>query len=263
MVTLLGANGAGKSTTLRAISGLAKPAAGEILFDGKSIAGLGPEAIVRLGISHVPEGRRVFPGLTVKENIMLGASNRRVAKSELSREADAMFDLFPDIRQFSNALGWTLSGGQLQMVAVARGLMAKPRLLLLDEPSLGLAPVIVQAVFRIISEIRRNTTVLLVEQNARMGLSVADHGYVLETGRIVLGGKPDELWGNEAIARRLSRRSRQSKRLTSAERADIHGHDQGSKPDRLRRRCFRPFGFLAEEARRIATYLDDRQSHRP
>ena len=204
VVTLLGANGAGKSTTLRAISGLAKPASGEILFDGKPIAGpntptLGPEAIVRLGISHVPEGRRVFPGLSVKENIMLGGSNRRASKSELSREADAMFDLFPDIRSFANALGWTLSGGQLQMVAVARGLMAKPRLLLLDEPSLGLAPVIVQAVFRIISEIRRNTTVLLVEQNARMGLSVADHGYVLETGRIVLGGKPDELWGNEAI----------------------------------------------------------------
>jgi len=200
VVTLLGANGAGKSTTLRAISGLAKPASGDILYDGKSIAGLGPEAIVRMGISHVPEGRRVFPGLTVKENIMLGASNRRVASAQLSREADAMFDLFPDIRSFSNALGWTLSGGQLQMVAVARGLMAKPRLLLLDEPSLGLAPVIVQAVFRIISQIRKDTTVLLVEQNARMGLSVADHGFVLETGRIVLGGKPDELWGNEAIA---------------------------------------------------------------
>jgi branched-chain amino acid transport system ATP-binding protein len=199
VVTLLGANGAGKSTTLRSISGLIKPASGEILFDGKSIAGLGPEAIVRLGISHVPEGRRVFPGLSVKENIMLGGSNRRAGKAELSREADAMFDLFPDIRSFANALGWTLSGGQLQMVAVARGLMAKPRLLLLDEPSLGLAPVIVQAVFRIISEIRRTTTVLLVEQNARMGLSVADQGYVLETGRIVLGGKPDELWSNEAI----------------------------------------------------------------
>ena len=199
VVTLLGSNGAGKSTTLRAISGLAKPAAGEILFDGKSIVGLGPEAIVRLGISHVPEGRRVFPGLTVKENIMLGASNRRVAKAQLSREADEMFDLFPDIRAFSDKLGWTLSGGQLQMVAVARGLMAKPRLLLLDEPSLGLAPVIVQAVFRIIAEIRRDTTVLLVEQNARMGLSVADYGYVLETGRLALGGKPDELWGNEAI----------------------------------------------------------------
>jgi len=200
VVTLLGANGAGKSTTLRAISGLAKPAAGDILYDGKSVAGLGPEAIVRMGISHVPEGRRVFPGLTVKENIMLGASNRKVATLQLSREADAMFDLFPDIRAFSNALGWTLSGGQLQMVAVARGLMAKPRLLLLDEPSLGLAPVIVQAVFRIISQIRQDTTVLLVEQNARMGLSVADHGFVLETGRIVLGGKPDELWRNEAIA---------------------------------------------------------------
>jgi branched-chain amino acid transport system ATP-binding protein len=200
VVTLLGANGAGKSTTLRAISGLSKPAAGEIVFDGQTISDLGPEAIVRLGISHVPEGRRVFPGLTVKENIMLGASNRRASKAELSREADAMFDLFPDIRKFSNVLGWTLSGGQLQMVAVARGLMARPKLLLLDEPSLGLAPVIVQAVFKIISEIRRNTTVLLVEQNARMGLSVADYGYVLETGRIVLGGKPDELWGNEAIA---------------------------------------------------------------
>ncbi|EKS42687.1 ABC transporter ATP-binding protein [Afipia clevelandensis] len=199
VVTLLGSNGAGKSTTLRAISGLAKPAAGEILFDGKSIVGMGPEAIVRLGISHVPEGRRVFPGLTVKENIMLGASNRRVAKAQLSREADAMFDLFPDIRAFSDKLGWTLSGGQLQMVAVARGLMAKPRLLLLDEPSLGLAPVIVQAVFRIIAEIRKETTVLLVEQNARMGLSVADYGYVLETGRLALGGKPDDLWGNEAI----------------------------------------------------------------
>jgi branched-chain amino acid transport system ATP-binding protein len=199
VVTLLGANGAGKSTTLRAISGLEKPASGDILFDGKPIAGLGPEAIVRLGIAHVPEGRRVFPGLTVKENIMLGASNRRASSREISREADAMFDLFPDIRSFSNTLGWTLSGGQLQMVAVARGLMAKPRLLLLDEPSLGLAPVIVQAVFRIISQIRQTTTVLLVEQNARMGLSVADYGYVLETGRIVLGGKPDELWGNEAI----------------------------------------------------------------
>jgi branched-chain amino acid transport system ATP-binding protein len=200
VVTLLGANGAGKSTTLRAISGLSKPTSGEIVFDGQTISDLGPEAIVRLGISHVPEGRRVFPGLTVKENIMLGASNRRASKAQLSREADAMFDLFPDIRKFSNVLGWTLSGGQLQMVAVARGLMARPKLLLLDEPSLGLAPVIVQAVFKIISEIRRNTTVLLVEQNARMGLSVADYGYVLETGRIVLGGKPDELWGNEAIA---------------------------------------------------------------
>jgi len=200
VVTLLGSNGAGKSTTLRAISGLVRPSGGDILFDGASIAGRHPEQIVRRGIAHVPEGRRVFPGLTVKENIMLGGSNRRASSAELAREADAMFELFPDIRPFSSKLGWTLSGGQLQMVAVARGLMARPRLLLLDEPSLGLAPVIVQAVFRIIAEIRcRGTTVLLVEQNARMGLSVADHGYVLETGRLVLGGKPDDLWSNEAI----------------------------------------------------------------
>ncbi len=200
VVTLLGSNGAGKSTTLSAISGLIAPVAGEITYDGKSILGLGPEDIVRLGISHVPEGRRVFPGLSVRENIMLGASNRRGGAGLLGREADEMFELFPDIRPFRDALGWTLSGGQQQMVAVARGLMAKPRLLLLDEPSLGLAPVIVQAVFRIISEIRRRgTTVLLVEQNARMGLSVADYGYVLESGRLALGGKPDELWSNEAI----------------------------------------------------------------
>ena len=193
VVTLLGANGAGKSTTLRAISGLAKPAAGEILFDGKSIAGLGPEAIVRLGISHVPEGRRIFPGLTVKENIMLGASNRRVAKAELSREADAMFDLFPDIRQFSNSLGWTLSGGQLQMVAVARGLMAKPRLLLLDEPSLGLAPVIVQAVFRIIAQIRQT-------HHGAAGRAERAHGAFGGRSRLRAGNRPHR-------ARRQARRT--------------------------------------------------------
>ncbi|MBV8449804.1 MAG: ATP-binding cassette domain-containing protein, partial [Hyphomicrobiales bacterium] len=131
VVTLLGANGAGKSTTLRAISGLAKPASGDILFEGRSIAGLGPEAIVKLGIAHVPEGRRVFPGLTARENIMLGAANRgRLARRVLTDETDGMFDLFSDIRPFADALGWTLSGGQQQMVAVARGLMAKPRLLL-------------------------------------------------------------------------------------------------------------------------------------
>jgi len=201
VVTLLGGNGAGKSTTLRAISGLTKPASGEILYEGKSLTGLGPEEIVRMGIAHVPEGRRVFPGLTAHENIMLGASNRSgISKEQIDQEADAMFDLFSDIRPFQHVLGWTLSGGQQQMVAVARGLMAKPKLLLLDEPSLGLAPVIVSKVFDIIKEIRRRgTTVLLVEQNARMGLSVADRGYVLETGRLVVTGKPDELWNNEDV----------------------------------------------------------------
>jgi branched-chain amino acid transport system ATP-binding protein len=200
VVALLGSNGAGKSTTLRAISGLVAPRAGSILFDGKSIAALSPRAIVKLGIAHVPEGRRVFPGLSVRENIMLGASNGNASTTVIKREADAMFDLFPSIKPFADALGWTLSGGQQQMVAVARGLMAKPRLLLLDEPSLGLAPVVMQAVFQIIAEIqRRGTTVLLVEQNAHMALKVAGWGYVLETGRLAVGGDPTTLWSDERI----------------------------------------------------------------
>jgi branched-chain amino acid transport system ATP-binding protein len=200
IVTLLGANGAGKSTTLRCISGLLPPTGGEIRFAGAAIAGLSAERVVRLGIAHVPEGRRIFPGLTVRENILLGASNRRIARAALRRDADEMFALFPDLARFADTLGWMLSGGQQQMVALARGLMARPRLLLLDEPSLGLAPLIVQQVFRIIARIRETgTTVLLVEQNARLALAIADRGYVLETGRLVVAGKPDALWNNEDV----------------------------------------------------------------
>jgi branched-chain amino acid transport system ATP-binding protein len=201
IVTLLGANGAGKSTTLRVISGLVAPQSGTLRFAGQTIGGLAPEAIVKLGVAHVPEGRRVFPGLTVRDNIILGGSNRaRSSRAELEADADAMFDIFPEIRPFADALGWTLSGGQQQMVAIARGLMSRPKLLLLDEPSLGLAPIIVQQVYRVIAEVRRQgTTVLLVEQNAHMALSVADRGYVLETGRLVVQGKPEALWDNEDV----------------------------------------------------------------
>jgi branched-chain amino acid transport system ATP-binding protein len=208
IVALLGANGAGKSTTLRTISGLMKPQSGTVRFLGQSIGGLSPETIVRLGIAHVPERRRIFPGLTVRENIILGGSNRTATRAELEADAELMFGIFPGIKLFEHALGWTLSGGQQQMVAIARGLMSKPKLLLLDEPSLGLAPLLVQQVYRIIADIRRQTTVLLVEQNAHMALSVADRGYVLETGRLVIEGRPDALWNNEEVrAAYLGRRA--------------------------------------------------------
>ena len=201
VVTLLGANGAGKSTTLRSISGLIPAASGEILFMGQPIHRLGPEAIVRMGISHVPEGRRIFPGLTVTENIMLGAANRRrLSKVKMQADVEEMFVIFPDLKRLSKALGWSLSGGQQQMLSVARGLMARPKLLMLDEPSLGLAPIIVQQLFAVLREIRKNgMTILLVEQNANMALSVADRGYVLETGHLIVQGRPNELLDNEKV----------------------------------------------------------------
>src|SRR4029079_4886292 len=201
VVTLLGANGAGKSTTLRTISGLLRPTNGEVWFQGQPIHGMSTEKIVRLGISHVPEGRRIFPGLTVRENIMLGTSNRgRLSKMQMDAELAYMFDIFPVSKPFEHALGWTLSGGQQQMLAVARGLMAKPKLLLLDEPSLGLAPVIVQQLFATIRVIHgRGTTILLVEQNANMALSVAARGYVLETGNLKVEGTTSQLLDNEEV----------------------------------------------------------------
>jgi branched-chain amino acid transport system ATP-binding protein len=200
IVALLGANGAGKSTTLRTISGLMRPQRGALTFGGVSITGRSPEQIVRLGIAYVPEGRRVFPGLTVKENIMLGGSSGRVPRKELESDIERMFTIFPEIKPFARALGWTLSGGQQQMVAIARGLMSRPVLLLLDEPSLGLAPLVMQQVFKVIADIRNSgTTVLLVEQNAHMALSIADRGCVLETGKVVVEGEPSELWNDEGV----------------------------------------------------------------
>ena len=201
IVALLGSNGAGKSTTLRTISGLIRPLSGTMRFLGQPIDRLSPGAIVKLGVAHVPERRRVFPGLTVRENILLGGSNRRQAsRRELEADADQMFAVFPELKPFVNALGWKLSGGQQQMVAIARGLMAQPKLLLLDEPSLGLAPLVVQQVFQIIAGIRaQGTTVLLVEQNAHMALSIGDRGYVLETGRLVAEGNPESLWNNDEL----------------------------------------------------------------
>jgi len=200
IVTLIGANGAGKSTTLRVISGLLKPARGKVFFEEQDITGLPAEKIVALGISHVPEGRRIFANLTVLENLEMGAYLRK--RQELEQSLAEVFEFFPRLAERKNQLGGTLSGGEQQMLAIGRALMSKPRLLLLDEPSMGLAPILVQEIFSIIKKINEEgTTVLLVEQNAYMALNLADYAYVLETGSITLEGKAAELLQNDAVRR--------------------------------------------------------------
>jgi len=189
IVALLGANGAGKSTTLRAISGLLRPSRGVILYDGKPLTGLPPHRIVEMGIAHVPEGRGIFSNFTVEENLAIGGHGRATTKREFSSDRDRALDLFPRLRERLKQSAGTLSGGEQQMLAIARALLAKPRLLLMDEPSLGLAPQIVQTIFRIIREINQSgTTVLLVEQNVHMALKTANDAYVLETGSVAMSG---------------------------------------------------------------------------
>jgi len=197
IVTVLGANGAGKSTTLMTICGANPARQGAITFAGKPIGNLPVHEIVRLGISQVPEGRRIFPRLTVRENLELGAFQRR---DDIAGDLDRVVDLFPILRERTGQLGGTLSGGEQQMLAIARALMARPKLLLLDEPSLGLAPLMVVKIFEIIRAInRQGTTILLVEQNANMALHIAQRGYVLETGRIVLEDSAANLMHNEQV----------------------------------------------------------------
>lgn len=199
IVTLIGANGAGKSTTLRAISGLVRPQKGEITYQGHLLNRLSPQEVVKMGISHVPEGRRIFPNLTVMENLELGAYLNRDRRKVQAALAE-VWRRFPVLQERQKQLAGTLSGGEQQMLAIGRALMTRPRLLLLDEPSMGLAPLLVKEIFTIIQEINRSgTTVLLVEQNAHMALQVAHRGYVLETGRIVLAGPASELAGSEEV----------------------------------------------------------------
>ncbi|MCR4436616.1 MAG: ABC transporter ATP-binding protein [Clostridiales bacterium] len=199
IVTLIGANGAGKSTTLRTISGLEATAGGTITFMGQNINNMPPHKIVELGISHVPEGRRVFTNLSVIDNLKLGA-NLRKDKEAVKKDMKKVFELFPILEKRQNQLAGTLSGGEQQMLAVGRALMTKGKLMLLDEPSMGLAPMIVENIFEIIKEINNEgTTILLIEQNAYMALSIADRAYVLETGNIVLEGSASDLAENDEI----------------------------------------------------------------
>ena len=200
IITLIGANGAGKTTTLMTISGLAPPRSGEITFMGKTIHNMSPDRIVSLGISQVPEGRRIFPYLTVLENLDMGAF-LRTDRENIKKDMEYIFDLFPILSQRKNQFGGTLSGGEQQMLAISRAIMARPTLLLLDEPSLGLAPLIVRQLFEIIKKINieNQTTVFLVEQNANLALKAAHRGYVMENGRITLSDSAENLLSNENV----------------------------------------------------------------
>jgi branched-chain amino acid transport system ATP-binding protein len=201
IVTLLGANGAGKSTTLKSISGLTPPTKGTVTFMDQSIAGRSPEQVVRMGIAHVPEGRELFPELTVLDNLKMGAFTRR-DKREVQQSLERVYAHFAILAERRSQLAGTLSGGEQQMLAIGRALMARPRLMLLDEPSLGLGPKLVEEIFRIIHEIRASgATILLVEQNAHKALSIADYGYVLETGKIALQGESQRLLRNDHVRR--------------------------------------------------------------
>ena len=201
IVSLIGANGAGKSTTLRALSGLVKAAGGSVEFEGRNITGWNAKAIVEAGISHCPEGRQIFPRMTVMENLELGAYTRKDTRN-LSVEYDRIFEYFPVLAQRRSQLGGTLSGGEQQMLAIGRALMSKPKLLLLDEPSLGLAPLLVEKIFEIIQNINREgMTVLLIEQNAWQALNIANRGYVMETGSVAVTGAASELLHNDHVRR--------------------------------------------------------------
>ncbi len=199
VVSLIGSNGAGKTTTLRTIQGLLRPRQGNIMFEGDSLNERSTEAIVRLGISQSPEGRLIFPRMTVQENLEMGAFSRRDSLG-IKSDKERVLELFPRLRERISQKGGTLSGGEQQMLAIGRALMARPRLLLLDEPSMGLAPILVTQIFSIIRDINaQGTTILLVEQNARMALTVAHRGYVLQTGQIVLTGTAKDLQSNEMV----------------------------------------------------------------
>ena len=200
VVTLIGGNGAGKTSTLRAISQVHPPAGGEILFDGEDITTLPSHDIVERGILHVPEGRHIFPSMTVAENLEMGAFQRKSPRAEFAEDADRVFTLFPVLKERRRQAGGTLSGGEQQMLAIGRALMGHPKLLMLDEPSMGLAPQFVERVFDVIEEIhQQGTPVLLIEQNASMALQAADRGYVIETGEIALHDDANKLLGNDEV----------------------------------------------------------------